>query len=388
MFSARTSWHRQPNRLTQLLEERRRSGKPISDLTISNPTESGIVYPEKKILSALSDTRTLQYQPDPRGLLLAREAVAGYYARKNIHVEPARIFLMSSTSEAYSFIFKLTCNPGDSVLVPCPSYPLFDYIPQLSDVLLQHYSLRYDGEWHIDLDSIRNAITSTTRAIILIHPHNPTGMFLKRAEYEAIKEIALRHGISLIVDEVFLDYAFGEDPRRVLSTAGEQDVLTFTLNGLSKTCGLPQMKLAWMVVTGPPTQVREAMEILEILSDTFLSVNTPVQVALPELLKAGDGIGSQISRRTKTNFATLQKAAHNSPCSVLASEGGWYAILRVPRTKTDEEWSLRLLDDKGIYVHPGYFFDFEDEGYLVVSLLTEEKSFEAATGEMLRYISQ
>jgi aspartate/methionine/tyrosine aminotransferase len=374
MFSSRTSWNRQPNRLTQLHEERKNSGKRILDLTNSNPTECGILYPEANILSAFSNPSILRYQPDPRGLFSARKAVSVSYAAKKLTVDPSNIFLTASTSEAYSIILKLLCNAGDNVLVPMPSYPLFEYLAQVNDVHLLHYSLRFSNEWYMDPNSIRSAVTDKTKAIVLVHPHNPTGMFLKQSEFHEIVEVAKQHRVALIVDEVFIDYPLRNDTYSVGSTVSEAEVLTFTLNGLSKMCGLPQMKLGWIVVSGQQDMVAEASERLEILCDTFLSVNTPIQVALPTLFETGATIRTSILNRIRSNFSFLQNELRATSCSALPSEGGWHGLVKIPVTKTDEQWAVSLLE-KGVYVHPGYFFDLR-EGFLVVSLLVEEPLFQ------------
>lgn len=385
MFSRRTDWDRRPNRLTELLEARRASGRPLYDLTVSNPTELGIDYPEREILSALSDPRALRYQPEPRGLPSAREAVCEYYRAKDIHVDPANIFLTAGTSEAYSLIFKLLCNAGESALVPKPSYPLFDYLAQVNDVDLRDYPLRYyDSGWCLDID---DESAKGARAIVIVNPHNPTGAFLKKQEHREIARTAQENGLALIVDEVFLDYPLAEDDRRFGSTAGDAEALTFTLNGLSKMAGLPQMKLGWIVVGGAPRPAAEAMERLEILCDTFLSVNSPAQAALPELLKAGGRVRSQILQRVKSNYETLRKTALDTPCSVLRVEGGWYAVVRAPQTKSDEEWAIRLLEQTGVHVYPGYFFDFAEHQYLVVSLLPDERTFASSVRSMIATIT-
>ncbi|MBI1803352.1 MAG: pyridoxal phosphate-dependent aminotransferase [Ignavibacteriae bacterium] len=387
-FSSRTSWPRQRNRLAKLLEERQRQGKPIFDLTISNPTECSLAYPQKEILSALSDPAVLRYSPDPRGLLSAREAVVKYYQTKNVELDSSNIFLTASTSEAYSYIFKLLCNSGEHVLVPRPSYPLFEYLAQINDVALQHYRLSYDHGWHIDKNSIREGITESTRAIMLIHPHNPTGMFLKKSEYAEAKAIARDHNLALIVDEVFSEYGFSEDAGRIVTTAASPDVLTFTLSGISKMAGLPQMKLGWMIVSGEQRLLREANERLDILCDTFLSVNTPVQFALPKFLRTGKGISENILARIRKNWRVLQLAVRNVPsCSLLDCEGGWYGIVRLPRVNTDEEWALQFLEEAGVYVYPGYFFDLE-EGMLVVSLLVEEEIFRRGVSRLVEHVSR
>lgn len=371
----------------------RKSGRHILDLTVSNPTECGFIYPEKEILSSFENHLSMVYDPNPRGLLSARQSVSEYYQQKNITVDPSNIFLTTSTSEAYSIAFKLLCNPGDSVLVPKPSYPLFEYLAQINDVKLQHYNLRYDDEWCLDIESLNNLMIENIgkiKAIVIVNPHNPTGMFLKKDEYDAIKEFARQHSLALIVDEVFIDYAFEDDERRISSTANETEVLTFTLNGISKMIGLPQMKLGWLVVSGKSSVVSEAAARLEIICDTFLSVNTPVQVALPKLLTEEKNIQNQILNRVKSNYNTLLTTHNSQPTSQsspLLSEGGWYGIIRVPRTKSDEEWALQLLEKKGVYVYPGYFFDFQNEGYLVISLLVENSIFQKAVSGIVDHVS-
>lgn len=373
-FSRRTGWQRRPNRLTALLEGRRKSGKPVYDLTDSNPTESGIGYPETDLAASLSDPRVLRYQPDPRGLLSARETISEYYAESwNIAVDPSRLFLTSSTSEAYSILFKLLCDPGEEVLIPRPTYPLFDSLARLSDVKLRSYSLLYDHGWRVDLDSLKGGLTESTKAVIIINPHNPTGMFLKKNEYRAIKRICAERSIPIIVDEVFLEFPLHEKSSR-FSTAGEMDIPSFTLNGISKMAGLPQLKLGWIVAGGPSADLNEAAGRLEVVSDTFLSVNTPVQVALPEIMEAGEDIRENMLSRLRSNYAALRaEIPSGSACSILECEGGWYGIIRVPKVKSDEEWALQLLEKTGYYLFPGYFFDFETEGYLVVSLLVKEE---------------
>ena len=394
-FSKRTNWHRQPNKLSEMIDSLRKNGKPIIYLTISNPTECGILYPEEEMLSAFSNLSVFHYEPNPRGLLSARDAVREYYKKKKIVVDPSSVFLTASTSEAYSIVFKLLCNTGENVLVPKPSYPLFDYLAQLNDVRLRHYNLRYDGEWSVDIDSLKNCIIESLndfnvgkiKAIVIVNPHNPTGLFLKKDEYKAIKEIARQYKLAIIVDEVFIDYAFENDESRIASTTGESDVLTFTLNGISKMMGLPQMKLGWIIVNGQQPIVNEAMERLEIICDTFLSVNTPVQVALPRLFDAGKIIQQNILSRIRSNYSTLITQTLNTSCSALTAHGGWYGIIRIPKIKSGEEWALQLLEIKGVYLFPGYFFDFDEDCYLVVSLLTESIVFQKAVSEIVDYVS-
>jgi alanine-synthesizing transaminase len=389
-FSRRTSWHRQQNKLTALYERLLSQEKSVSDLTISNPTRCGFDY--SSVIPPPLGTQALDYSPDPHGLLSARLSISRYYLDKNIHVNPENIFLTSGSSEAYSHIFKLLCNPGDVILVPRPSYPLFDYLAELNDVHLAYYSLNYDGEWHVDPDSIATALSESltpVRAIILVHPHNPTGMFLKHDEYRSIKNIATLHGLALVVDEVFIDFPFHTDERRLCSTAGEKDILTFTINGISKSCGLPQLKIGWIIIGGSAEITEEVVGRLEIICDTYLSVNMPAQNILSYLIDGGPSIRQQILDRTLTNYKFLVGAiGFNNSCTVLGNEGGWYAILRVPNTKSDERWSLELLENKGVYVQPGYFFDFPCDGYLVISLLSDNKTFLKNISDIVGYISK
>ncbi len=386
MFSSRTNWSRHPNRLTTLANDLRQKGEEFIDLTISNPTQCGIVYPVDDVMASLSRLRSLHYEPDPKGLLSAREAVAVYYRLKGVRVDVNDIILTASTSESYSMIFKLLCEPGDEVLVPIPSYPLFEFLAQLNDVTIKPYALRYDGEWHIDVSSVERSFSKRTRAIVIVSPHNPTGTFLKKNELAALTSCGAS-GVALIVDEVFADYQFADDPARVISTAGVSDVLTFTLNGISKLAGLPQMKLGWMVVSGPADRRSEALSRLEIVADTFLSVNTPVQVALPQLLEIGAKVRAGIRSRVSGNRTTLEQlGGRYSPWSLLHSEGGWYAVVQVPRTRTAEEWALGLLGDAGVYTHPGYFFEFQEDNVLVLSLLPRPTEFREAATKLRDYI--
>ncbi len=320
-------------------------------------------------------------------MLSAREAVSSYYRDKGLEVSPANIILTASTSEAYSMVFKLLCEPGDEVVVPVPSYPLFEFLAQLNDVVLRPYLLRYDGEWHVDMTSVEQSLSARTRAIVVVNPHNPTGMFLKKPELIALSAACIQSGLALVVDEVFADYSFGDDGSRIVSTSNNSDVLTFTLNGISKLAGLPQMKLGWMAVSGPADQRGEALSRLEIVADAYLSVNTPVQVALPKLFEIGAGIRRSVRDRTSANMATLQQLiSSDSKCSALHSEGGWYAILRAPQTRTGEEWALALLRDVSVFVHPGYFFEFQQDNVLVLSLLTPAREFEDSMTALLDYV--
>ena len=389
MFSSRTRWHREPNRLARQLAEARHTGRPIIDLTLSNPTLAGLRYPEQEIREALISGDILTYTPHPRGLIAARIAVAGYYGDRGIQLDPENVLLTAGSSEAYSFVFRLLCEPGDTILVPSPSYPLFDYLADVNDVRVASYRLEYGGEWHIDTESIRRAATPGSRAIVIVHPNNPTGTFLKTSELEWIAAFASERDMAVIVDEVFIDYPLGRDERRARSTAAFPETLTFTINGLSKTAGLPQMKLGWLAVSGPHEKVCESLERLDIVADTYLSVNTPAQHALPRLLQLGEGIRESIRTRTRRNLDLLGgRVAETPPCSLLSVEGGWYATVRVPTTRSEEEWALRLLDEAGVYLHPGFFFDFRGGGHLVMSLLNPEEEFVEGTARAMWVIEQ
>lgn len=371
-FSSRISWSLAPSSLAQAVEARRGE---LLDLTQSNPTAAGIEYPDWQVIHALADSRSLRYDPAALGLETAREAVSAYYGGW-IPVE--RILLTASTSEAYSYVFKLLCDPGDRVLVPRPSYPLFEFLAHLECVEVAQYPMRYDGVWHIDLDALAGMIDERTRAIVYVNPNNPTGSYLKQGEYQALAS----HGLPLVVDEVFSDYPLRDDPQRVATVSGCKDVLTFALSGLSKVAGLPQMKLGWIVTSGP--DCAEALQRLELIADTFLSPGAPVQLAAPEFLRIAKEVRADIQKRTAGNLARLRQLAEDSPAQVLDVEGGWYATLRVPRVRSEEEWVLHLIEEHGTLVQPGYFYDFESEAYLILSLLTEPDIFaEGATRTIL-----
>jgi alanine-synthesizing transaminase len=367
VFSQRLRWSEPANRLSLALAAKRNAGVAILDLTESNPTRAGLSYPPG-LLSPLADPQGLLYQPTARGLPAALAAVADYYKGA---IPLDRMLLTASTSEAYSFLFQLLANPGDEVLSPRPSYPLFEFLAGLSSVNIRQYPLRYDGAWHIDFPALEAAVTEKTRAIVVVNPNNPTGSFLKQPELDRLDAFAAQRGIAIISDEVFSDYSFVPNP--VTTLAGERRALTFSMSGLSKVAGLPQLKLGWIVASGPAHQ--RAMEALELIADTYLSVATPVQVALPELLRAGQAVREQIAARTSTNLASLQDALAGTSAGALNTEGGWYGIIQVPRTRTEEEWTLRLLTEHNVAVQPGFYFDFESEAYLVVSLLTPSAAF-------------
>jgi alanine-synthesizing transaminase len=382
MFAERTKWNLEPNRLGEALARHRAAGKPLADLTVSNPTECGFDYDQRAILDALKNPAALKYSPEPRGLVLPRQAVAEYYAERCLAVNVDDIFLTTSTSEAYSYAFRLLCNPGDEILIPAPSYPLFDFLADIQDVTPMRYSLVYDHGWQIDFHSLERAITPRTRAIVVVHPNNPTGHFTKRTEAEKLNTLCAERGLALIVDEVFLDFCLGAE--RPASFPRNSDALTFTLSGISKICGLPQMKAAWLVVSGPQKLKDEAKARLELIADTFLSMNAPVQLALPTFLFQRGSFQKQLMERVRRNLADLDRQLTlQKVCSRLEIEGGWYAVLRVPATRSDEELALALLYTKGVYVHPGHFYDLPGDGFVVLSLISREAEFSRGLTSLL-----
>jgi len=349
MFSRRLVWDSERNPLSEMVARKRALGEPILDLTESNPTHAGIEYPQ----TVFDDPRMMMYDPASFGMLSARERIAAEYG-----VEVGRVILTASTSEAYSWLFKLLCDPGDEVLAPRPSYPLFDYLAALESVVVRPYHLRYSEGWFVDLEHIQ--ITERTRAIVVVNPNNPTGSYLKPAELEALVKLAREHDLAIISDEVFSDYVL--EGGGVRSLVGVEGAVTFCLNGLSKLVGLPQMKLGWIIANDTAS-----VERLELIADTYLSVGTPVQCGLPKLLALKSSVQAQIMTRVRQNLALVKGARH--------VEGGWYAILQVPRTKSDEQWVLDLLEHQNVLVQPGYFYDFEQEAFLVLSLLTPPEVF-------------
>jgi alanine-synthesizing transaminase len=381
-YSSRLRWDLAPNRLTRLLDERRSAGAAILDLTESNPTAAGFAYPSDQILAALADPRALTYQPAAAGMPSARAAVSEYYAGR---VDPGRILLTASTSEAYAFVFKLLADPGDEVLVPRPSYPLFDFLAALDAVRVVQYPLAYHSTWTIDFDALARSISPRTRAIVLVNPNNPTGSFLKQTELAPLIALGREHNLALISDEVFSDYALDPDrPQFVRSLTEVSEVLTFSLSGLSKVAGLPQLKLGWIVTGGPTHEREQAFERLELIADTYLSVGAPVQLAAPTLLGLRTQLQNQILARARANRAFLQsQIGPRSPWRLLETEGGWYAILEAPRIQSEEEWVLSLLANDAVLVQPGFFFDFEKEAFLVLSLLTPEEVFRAGVRRIL-----
>lgn len=370
-----------PNLISKLLAAKRERGDAILDLTESNPVYAGLNYPADAIAAAFATPKILRYDPNPAGLPATREAICASY-----HPAPTvdQLLLTASTSEAYQFLFKLLTDPDDEVLVPRPSYPLFEFLAGMERVHVVPYPLVYHGRWRIDLDALASRVTSRTRALVLVNPNNPTGSFVHADELEALVALCRDRGLAIISDEVFAEYGFGEDASRVTSLRHVDDVLTFCLSGLSKSAGLPQMKLGWMVVNGPETARAEALSRLELIADVYLSVGGPVQAAAPELLRAGAGIRGQIRSRTESNLAHLRgRLGPESPFRLLAVEGGWYATLQVPRIYSEEEWVVRLLEDKNVLVQPGFFYDFESEAFLVLSLLTPPAVFAAGIEHLI-----
>jgi len=393
MFASRTKWRLDQNRFAQALDAHRRAGKELLDLTISNPTECGVSYPEQRILAALSDPRALAYLPESKGLREAREAVAGYYhgrmgfASTGQSVDPERVVLTSGTSEGYSHIFRLLCDAGDEILVPSPSYPLFEFLADLADIQLVPYPLFYDDGWGIDFASLREALTPRSRAVLVVHPNNPTGSFVKPREAAVLAEICAKREMAIVADEVFLDYADEFQNADSARTFALQDAaLTFTLSGLSKISLLPQMKLAWMVVSGPESLVQTAIARLEIIADTYLSPSTPVQLALPTFLALRSSLQTQLQERISANLAILDATLRESKLLArLDREGGWYAILRVPATGPDEDLAVELLERCSVMVHPGHFFNFSRDGFLVLSLITPEEQFKEGVRRLRKF---
>ena len=379
-FSRRTNWNTEESELARAHRLRAQAGQPIADLTASNPTRCGFEYPPE-LLAALADPLALDYDPQPRGSLLGRTAVRQYYGDLKIEVKHEQIILTTSTSEAYSFLFRLLCDPGSEILTAQPGYPLFDFLAALDDVRLKAVRLVYDHGWQIDPEALRRAITPETRAIVLVHPNNPTGHFTKPWEAEELARLCREFDLSLIVDEVFLDYGFAGSGESV--AAGLDGVPVFVVSGLSKIAGLPQMKAAWIVATGP--EANRALDRLEVISDTFLSMNAPVQCALPVWLHGRAAIQGQIRRRVTANLLELDLQLTKLPAvRRLEVEGGWYAVLRIPAIKPDEQTVLELLE-RGVWVHPGYFFGMAESGWLVVSLLAPEREFSTGVAGLVDY---
>ena len=387
MFSSRLPAALAPNAITRAVSALRDRQVAFLDLTETNPTRVGVTYPPN-LLRSLSDPSAAVYQPEPLGLPQARAAIAAEYAAEGATIDPDRIFLTVSSSEAYALLFKLLADPGDQVLVPQPSYPLFESLTSLESVLSTPYHLDYHGVWSIDRDSLTRAANNRTRAVLVVSPNNPTGSMLRSADRDWLASLCGERKWALIADEVFAGYPL-RPARDAVSCIGETRALTFVLGGLSKSAGLPQLKLGWIAASGPEALVRQAIERLEVMCDTYLSVSTPVQIAAPALLAAGRTIRDGIRARISTNLASLDRLlAGASSISVLPPEGGWSVALRVPAVEPEEALVLRLLRDHHVLVHPGFFFDFASEAYLVVSLLPEPSVFNIAMNGVITALAE
>ena len=385
MFSRRTDWELTTNRLTCVQHELQAAGREVLDLTVSNPTRADLHYDAEAILHALADSKAMDYDPQPKGLRSAREAVAGYYG-KHDDIDPDSIVLTTSTSEGYSYVLRLLCSAEDEILVPKPSYPLFEFLAGLQDVKLVPYPLLYDHGWQIDLPSLYQAVTSRTRAVVAVHPNNPTGSFVVGEEGRALNQFCRENNLALVVDEVFLDYA--HDGKLRPTFANNRDVLTFTLSGLSKISGLPQMKLAWIATSGPDEQVAAALARMEVIADTYLSMNAPIQFAAPMLLQQRHSIQPQLMERVHANLEELDRGlSQQKTCRRLAVQGGWYAVLRVPATQSDEDLAIEILRQLSVLVHPGHFYDFSSDGYLIVSLITPPGNFRRGIAQILELLN-
>jgi alanine-synthesizing transaminase len=391
MFSNRTNWKLEENAYTRALRNHRQSGKAIWDLTVSNPTACGFQYDDAAILAALNNPAALQYDPEPKGLPQARASVIEYYEQKQpgTRLDPECVILTTGTSEAYSFLFRLLCEPGDEILIAHPSYPLFDFLASIQDVALRPFRLVYDHGWQIDFPALKKTISARTRAILLVHPNNPTGHFVSTAEAEQLNTICAEHDLALVVDEVFLDYemrATSAHKKRHGSFVSNNRTLTFVLSGLSKISALPQMKVGWLAASGPDTLVRDAIARLEMIADTYLSLSAPAQYALSALLAQRHAMQPQIMARIEANLRQLDDAlSSQKSVSRLEIEGGWYAVLRVPAVQSDEDLAIKLLKEHSVLVHPGHFYDFPDDGHLVVSLLPRAEELTEGMRRVLDY---
>jgi alanine-synthesizing transaminase len=385
MPSGRLPPHTEINPLSRAIADRRAAGRPVIDLTESNPTHAGFAYP-RDLLRPLASEAALRYEPHPFGLLSAREAVAKDHGRRGVTIHPDDVVLAASTSEAYTWLFKLLCDPGDAVLVPRPSYPLFEHLTRLEGIRAAPFNLEYHSRWEIDFASLEDA-PPNTRALVVVSPNNPTGSYVTPRDLEKLMVRCEERGWALIADEVFADYPLEVDAP-FTDLACRADVLAFSLGGLSKTAGLPQLKLAWLIAGGPTDARARALAGLELIADSFLSVNTPVQVAAPGLLECGTSIRVEIHQRLRENLAMLRDLARSfTACEVLKVEAGWSAVIRVPATRSEDQLILDLVNTEGIVVHPGYFFDFPREAFLVISLLPQPERLRDAALRLLRYVN-
>ena len=386
MFSTRFPYQSSSNPLIQLLHEKKSSGgEDVIDLTESNPTVVGFDSDEAAILESLSQPSAMHYHPDPQGLISARRVIVNYYQQHALSVDLSSLFLTAGTSEAYSYLFKLLLNPGEEVLIPRPSYPLFELLAGLESVQAVEYPLMYcNNEWRIDIEALNNSVSNKTRAVIVVSPNNPTGSYLKPNELEAVNQVCRDHGCALIVDEVFFDYASRKRGRPVQSACQNKEVLTFVLSGISKVLALPQLKMSWILVSGPTGLCAEARNRLEFIADTYLSVSAPVQVAAEELFKFRKDIQVQIINRVEKNEELLVSICEaQSKCNVLKREGGWYAVLRIEDGYSDEEVAYQLLKEDNVFIHPGYFYNFTSRDFIVLSLLPQPHLFQEGINKLI-----
>ncbi|HEX4337153.1 MAG TPA: pyridoxal phosphate-dependent aminotransferase [Polyangiaceae bacterium] len=383
-FSGRSDFDGRQNALTVALGRRAAAGRAHLDLTVSNPTRANVPYDRAALLEAVASDRALAYEPASFGLESARETVARLWQSRGIAVAPSRVVLTASTSEAYSFLFKVLCDPGDTVLVPTPSYPLFEHLCRFEGVEVAPYLLRYDGAWHVDFESLARARTDRTRAVVVVSPNNPTSSYLKRDELARLAGL----GLPIVSDEVFGEYAIATDPSRARSALEAEGALVFALDGLSKLAALPQMKLAWITVGGPDEAANDALARLELVCDAFLSPAASVQHALPRLLASSAISRDAIRARLAANHRALFSVAANTELTPLTCEGGWYAVVRLPAVHSEEEWVLGLLEDTDVLVQPGFFYDFASEPFVVLSLLTEEAPFLTGVRRLAAYVTR
>ncbi len=386
-FARRCDWDLQTNEITRLKEQLIRQGTDIIDLTVSNPTQCGLIFDQDISLAELSDDRNRLYSAESQGMAEARAAVSQMYAKQGVNVAPERIFLTASTSEAYTYLFRLLANPDDTVLFPAPSYPLFNFLGTLNDVRINFYQLMYDQRWQIDFADLVEQLQPDARAIVLVNPNNPTGSYVSNEEIGHLNRICADRQMAIISDEVFFD--FNHQRQSFTSLAGNEPALTFVMGGLSKTLGFPQMKLSWIILSGPDDLVAQARSKLEIIADTFLSVNTPVQNALPQWLAQKAHRQQPIQQRIKANLECLKQSIDGlRAAQLLDVQGGWYAIVRIDQTRTEEEWVLKLLGKYHVFVHPGFFYDFAEGSHLVLSLLPPTERFRDGVERMLSRLEQ
>lgn len=385
-FSKRTQWNTSLNPLTNEVEHCRRTETPFLDLTVSNPTQCGFEFYRDDLLKAFQDSKNLTYTPNPRGLLDARKALCEDYAARGVALKPDQIFLTASTSEAYSFLFHLLFETGETLMIPQPGYPLLHYLAELHQLKLETYALHYSTRWQLSLQKIQSRTAVHPRGILTVNPNNPTGNYIHMEEFAELCLASKFYDIPLISDEVFFDFAMPEADSSRLSLASNKETLTFTLGGISKMLGLPQMKLSWIIVTGPEKLKTDALSRLEIIADTYLSANTPTQNALPVWLQHRGAIQKEILSRLEANWKFLKSECEKSPIRILKCEGGWNAVLQMPSHKTDEDWAVELMRTSRVLTHPGYLFDFKEGSFLVVSLLIPEKNFQEGLRQILKQV--